>query len=273
MTVRSHMLRAAAVAVVFAPFALSVAAHAVPDAPVPSPTSERPALRFGEYLVNLGRLPEGMTARGVFRFKNSGDAPLTIGDLAASCGCLTPRLEQKTYAPGEVGMFLVNADTAGEVSLEGDSLKQHYIDVPYTIGEERKTARVHLKFVLPERHVVVEPRSLLVYQFGAGPTRREITITDHRVPPLKVTGVECLDPALTVEQQLTESPDGPIRATIAVTVLGSLDREVRTRVVIHTDAAEQPEIHVPILVQVRSEGPAQVGGVPLELLPESTTRK
>lgn len=264
MTVHSHMLRAAAVAVVLAPFALSVAAHAVSDALAPSPMSERPALRFGEYLVNLGRLPDGMTARGVFRFKNSGDAPLTIGDLAASCGCLTPLLEQKTYAPGEVGMFVVQADTAGEASIEGDSLKQHYIDVPYTIGEERKVARVHLKFVLPERHVVVEPRSLLVYQFGAGPTRREITITDHRVPPLKVTKIECPDPALAIESHLTETPDGPVRATVAVTVPESLDRDVRTRVVIHTDAADQPEIHVPILVQVRSEAPAQVGGVPLE---------
>lgn len=272
MSIRTYLFRAATAAAVLAPFLLSVAAHAVPVRLAATPVSERPSLRFGEYLVNLGRLPEGARANGVFRFKNDGDSELSIGDLFASCGCLTPILEQTTYAPGEAGMFVVRADTAGEAAVAGDTLKEHYVDVPYTTDGEKHVARVHLKFVLPERHVTVEPRSLLVYQFGTQATHREIVVTDHRMPPLNVIAVESRDSALMVDEQIAESGTDPQRATIAVTVPATLDRNVETRLIVRTDDPEQPTIQIPIVVQVRSE-PAKVGGVPLDLIPAGSVQK
>ncbi|HEX6984687.1 MAG TPA: DUF1573 domain-containing protein, partial [Planctomycetaceae bacterium] len=251
MRLRPHVLRAAAAAAVFAPFALSVAAHAVPDRPRSAPASERPALRFGEHLVNLGRLPEGATAQGVFRFTNAGESPLTILDLEPSCGCLKPDLPKETYAPGESGMFVVTADTTGEGSDRKDSLKQHYVEVRYDAGGGPETARVHLKFVLPARRIVVEPSPLLVYQFSDEPVVQTVTVTDRRAAPATVTAVECGDAALTVEPSFAESADDPTRATIVVTVPGSLDRDVRTLLTIRTDDPQRPEIKVPVAVRTR----------------------
>ena len=273
MFVRPQLLRVAGVAAVLTPFMLSVGAHALPDATSEAPHAARPALQFGEYLVHLGRLSDGQAAQGVFRFRNNGDAPLTVGELAASCGCLTPLLDRKTYAPGEIGMFVVKADTAGEVAIDGDQVKQHYVDVPYTIGDEHDVARVHLKFVLPERHVVVEPRSLLVYQFGTEPTRREIAITDHRVRPLSVAKIECLDPRIDLEQKVTSSSDDPVRATMTVTIPATLDRAVQTRIIVHTDDAAQPRLVIPINVEVRPTTPGLIGTTPLHLIPNPIERR
>jgi hypothetical protein len=273
LSVRSHLLRGAGIAAVLAPFAVSIAAHAVPDALAEAPVAARPALQFGEYLVHLGRLSDGQAAHGVFRFRNNGDAPLTVGDLAASCGCLQPILDRKTYQPGETGLFVVKADTAGEVAIDGDQVKQHFIDVPYTVGDDRAVARVHLKFVLPERHVVVEPRSLLVYQFGTEPTRREITITDHRVPPLSITRVECTSPLLEIEETISASIGDPLRATVAVTIPASLDRNIQTWVVVHTDDDAQPKIVVPINVETRPATPGLISQTPLHLLPNPADRR
>lgn len=251
MNVRPHVLRAAAAAVVLAPFAISVAAHVVPDRLAEPVVSERPPLAFGEYLVNLGRLPEGRPATGLFRFRNTGAAPLKIVGFAPSCGCLKPRIDKFDYAPGESGAFSVQADTANEASDREDHVKQHYVDVRYDAGKGEQTARVHLKFVLPARHVTVEPRSLLVYQFDDKPVTREITIIDRRTPPVTITAVECPSTLIAVENHPAESAADPIRAKLTVTVPGSPGHDIQTLVRIRTDDEENPTIYVPIGVFVK----------------------
>lgn len=262
MNVRPHVFRVAATAAVLAPFALSVAAHAVPGRPERAVAAARPPLAFGEYLLNLGRLPDGVAARGVFRFRNVGESPLTILGFAPSCGCLNPRLEERSYAPGASGAFAVFADTANELSTNEDSLKQHHVDVRYDAGEGERTERVHLKFVLPARHVTVEPRSLLVYQFGTMPTTREIKVTDPRTPPVTITAVESTSPRVAVEASLAESTDDPARATIAVTIPADLDRNVNAVLKLHTDDPANPVLFVPVQAFVRDATSSGVAEAP-----------
>jgi hypothetical protein len=42
-------------------------------------------------------------AEAVFRFRNEGDAPITIKRVRSSCGCTVPELDKNDYAPGESG--------------------------------------------------------------------------------------------------------------------------------------------------------------------------
>ncbi len=262
MNVRPLLRRTAAACAVLFPFGLAVAAHAVADPVRPVAVSEREPLAFGEYLVNLGRLPDGVSAKGLFRFRNAGDSPLKILGFAPSCGCLKPRLEERSYAPGAEGVFAVFADTANEASMREDSVKEHYVDVRYDAGQGEQTARVHLKFVLPARHVVVEPRSLLVYQFGSEKTTREITVTDPRTPPVTITSVECLSPLVTVESRLAESADDPKRVTVSVTIPAGLDRNVRTLLKLHTDDMRNPVLYIPIEAFVRDQKGTGVAETP-----------
>jgi len=43
-----------------------------------------------------------------FRFKNTGDAPLIINNVKASCGCTTPEWTHKPLIPGSEGLIKVN---------------------------------------------------------------------------------------------------------------------------------------------------------------------
>jgi hypothetical protein len=260
------LIRLVTAAAVCAPFGLSVAAHSTADRPPAAVVSERPALAFREYLLNLGRMTEGRPVPGRFWFVNNGATPLKILGFEPSCGCLMPQLDKEIYAPGEQGTFVVVADTAGQSLYDAangadasDQVKQHHIRVRYDAGNGPQSETIHLKFVLPARRVVVEPRSLIVYQFSDQPTTREITVTDRRTPPVNVVGAESASPRLLVASTIADSMDEPTRATVSVTVPGSLDRNVRTLLTIHTDDPHQPEIHVPIIVQVRetAEGAPQ----------------
>ena len=283
MKFRLPIVRAAATAAVLAPFVLSVAAHSVRDDHAKVEAADRPALAFREYLLHLGRIPEGKAVPGRFWFINNGDKPLTILGFEPSCGCLTPQLDKKTYAPGEQGTFLVRADTAGESYNEsaGDAsgnagqLKQHFVDVRYDAGDGEQMARVHLKFVLPPRRIIVEPRSLLIHQFGNGSATGDlshtITVTDRRSLPAHVLAVESSSDKLNLETQLAEGRNDPTRAVINVTLPDATVGELAIRIVIRTDDPDQPRIEVPIVIQVHDR--IRVGANPLELVPKETVRK
>lgn len=256
MGFRKFAIRLATGLFVLTPFAIAIAAHAMPDRQDVPPVSERTALSFGEYLVNLGRLAEGKPAGAIFRFTNTGDKPLKILDFAPSCGCLTPRLEKMDYQPGEQGRFVVVADTAGEGSDKADSLKQHYVDVRYHDGTGEKRERVHVKFVLPARRVQIAPRALLIYQGNDQPTTREIIVTDRRASPITIRSVECSSPLAKLEAELAETMDDPQRAKISLTVVGAPSGMIETRVLIHTDDPEQPVLYVPLVIH----GPEENAG-------------
>lgn len=51
--------------------------------------------------IPAGLLDEKIEAK--FAFKNNGSESVTISKLVASCGCTTPTLSKRTYAPGESG--------------------------------------------------------------------------------------------------------------------------------------------------------------------------
>ena len=68
---------------------------------------------FDEKRHNFGTLAEGPAASFVFSFTNSGDAPLVLSDVKASCGCTTPRWTAQPIAPGETGEIEVKYATKG----------------------------------------------------------------------------------------------------------------------------------------------------------------
>ncbi len=49
----------------------------------------------------------------VFKFKNTGDAPLVINQAIASCGCTVPTFTEKPIAPGDSGVVKVTYNGKG----------------------------------------------------------------------------------------------------------------------------------------------------------------
>ena len=52
---------------------------------------------------DFGTIEEGVQATVTFTFKNTGDAPLVLDTVTATCGCTTPKWTKEPIAPGQEG--------------------------------------------------------------------------------------------------------------------------------------------------------------------------
>ncbi len=209
-----------------------------------APPEQRPALAFDQYAVDLGPLEPVSHARGLFRFTNTSHRKVTITTLLPSCGCLKPQLDKLEYAPGETGRFWVHVATAGEQP----GPREYTITVRY-LDPEPQTVVLSFGFELPPRQVYVSPRAVLVYQFGEESTTKEIVVSDNRLKPLTVTGVECKADFVKAELGETTTDENGVQQTridvkVAPVPLGSYDTLVR----IHTDDAKFPVLYIPVRV-------------------------
>lgn len=76
-------------------------------------SSELPVMEFEETEFDFGKIARGTNVEHVFKFKNTGDAPLVIVSAASSCGCTIPSYSDKPVAPGDSGELLVKYNGSG----------------------------------------------------------------------------------------------------------------------------------------------------------------
>jgi len=73
-----------------------------------------PEITFEETEFDFGNIAKGTNVEHVFKFTNTGDAPLVITNAASSCGCTVPTYpKNETIAPGETGEMLVKFNGSG----------------------------------------------------------------------------------------------------------------------------------------------------------------
>lgn len=89
------------------PLLLAAALLAAPVA------SAQGRLAFEAERHDFGQLGEGSVATHAFRFTNTGDAPLTLAEVEAACGCTTPSFTTEAVGPGETGVVEVAYDSEG----------------------------------------------------------------------------------------------------------------------------------------------------------------
>ena len=78
----------------------SVEKKAVDEAVVSGPVTSIEFLETEHHFGNVFYPSENMHT---FKFKNTGDFPLTIESAKASCGCTIPNKPEEPIAPGEIG--------------------------------------------------------------------------------------------------------------------------------------------------------------------------
>lgn len=66
---------------------------------------------FAEREHNYGTIQKGGDGNCVFTFTNTGDEPLILSSVRASCGCTTPKWTQKPVMPGKAGEIGVRYNT------------------------------------------------------------------------------------------------------------------------------------------------------------------
>ncbi len=61
--------------------------------------------------LDYGTIEKGSNGVRVFTFTNTGNAPLIISNVKASCGCTVPTYSNEAILPGEEGEITVKYDT------------------------------------------------------------------------------------------------------------------------------------------------------------------
>ena len=105
---------------------------------IPGAESATAVLEVENDSYDFGQIKEGEKVEYEFKFTNTGDSPLIISNVQASCGCTTPEYSKNPIAPGDEGMVKVVFNSAGQVG------KQHKI-VTVTSNSTSPNTLLHLR--------------------------------------------------------------------------------------------------------------------------------
>ena len=68
-------------------------------------------IEFETTVIDYGTIKKGADGIRVFKFKNTGNAPLVVSAVKSSCGCTVPKKPEAPILPGEDGEIQVKYDT------------------------------------------------------------------------------------------------------------------------------------------------------------------
>ena len=68
-------------------------------------------IEFESDTIDYGTIEKGSNGVRVFKFTNTGSAPLIISKVSSSCGCTIPKKPKDPILPGKTGEIEVKYDT------------------------------------------------------------------------------------------------------------------------------------------------------------------
>ena len=76
--------------------------------------SKFPVIAFDKTEHDFGEIEAKTAVETVFKYTNTGEAPLVITDIKSSCGCTVPQdWSRDPLAPGDTGEFTVKFNGSG----------------------------------------------------------------------------------------------------------------------------------------------------------------
>jgi len=84
--------------------------------------TKKTTLKFIAVEHDFGQVKEGEKVTHTFEVLNTGNADLFLQSVKPSCGCTTPRYEQKPIRPGKKGTIEVVFDTKGRPGKQRKSI-------------------------------------------------------------------------------------------------------------------------------------------------------
>lgn len=99
----------------FVGFGTFAFAQEADDNKVDLSTEATPKIEFATKSHDFGTFEEGTQATYTFTFKNTGNAPLVLNSVRASCGCTTPKWTKEPIAPGGEGTVTAIYNSKGRV--------------------------------------------------------------------------------------------------------------------------------------------------------------
>jgi hypothetical protein len=222
---------------------------------VPARSARADGLECAEPVFRAGDVRSGVPLAHRFAFVNRGPDAVEITDVRPSCGCLTPRLGQRRYGPGEGGTLLLEVNTLTQPPGPHTwRAVVHY----RSGGQDHELELLLCAKVITE--VQVQPASLSMSTDTA--LGHEVTVTDLRDQPLAVRGAQTSSPHVRAHLgQPHRDGAGHWASTIRLEVLPDCPegRHDEVLLIVTSDPA-YPELKVPLTVVKRS--PQRVSATP-----------
>lgn len=95
----------------------------------------QPRIEFKQTEIDYGEIEKGADGLRVFKFTNTGDAPLMIDSVYSSCGCTI--VNKPKYA--------IEPNAVGEISVKYDTKRLGYIRKTITVNSNGIPATIALK--------------------------------------------------------------------------------------------------------------------------------
>ena len=92
-------------------------------------------IEFETTVIDYGTIEKGSNGLRVFKFKNTGNAPLVVSSVKSSCGCTVPKKPEAPILPGE----------SGEMEVKYDTKRVNPIRKTITVTSNAETPTVALK--------------------------------------------------------------------------------------------------------------------------------
>jgi hypothetical protein len=89
---------------------IAFAVHAqteVSKTSTPAATPKTDPLQLKETGYSFGKIPQGRPVIHIFEIVNTGETPLLLENVQASCGCTTPEWSKEAIAPGATASIKV----------------------------------------------------------------------------------------------------------------------------------------------------------------------
>lgn len=100
-------------------------------------------IEFENQVIDYGTIEKGSDGVRVFKFTNTGNAPLIISKVKSTCGCTVPKKPDGPIMPGETG----------EISVKYDTNRVNPIRKTITVTSNADTPSVALKI----KGLVIDP--------------------------------------------------------------------------------------------------------------------
>jgi hypothetical protein len=86
------------------------------------PEGPLPTIQFTSQEHDFGTIKEGDKVTHVYKFKNTGDAPLIIEKAQPTCGCTVPDWSKEPIPPGGEGYVKAEFDSNGKPNMQHKSI-------------------------------------------------------------------------------------------------------------------------------------------------------
>ena len=151
-----------------------------------------PKIEFENVVHDFGNVGPGTNNFCEFKFTNTGNGILKIGDIVPNCGCTPFELAKKEYAPGESGTLKVNYYSETQRGQATKQLVIHSNDK----SNPKVTLAIEASIIMKVDH---EPKTLSLLLNKENADCPQITITGIDGQPFSITSFKSTANCMTAD--------------------------------------------------------------------------